>query len=116
MVREREATLVAQGRTKYNAVALDAAGTLVAYTDLVTTIHEPGKAYQFGTMVRREDRGHRLGVALKVAALRLLQTERPDVRRMTTFNAEVNAHMIGVNDALGYVPVARLGDFQKRLS
>ncbi|KRF35246.1 GNAT family N-acetyltransferase [Nocardioides sp. Soil805] len=115
VVRERETTIAKQGRTKYNTVALDADGVVVAYTDLATTVHEPGRAYQWGTLVRGEHRGHRLGVAVKVANLRLLQDERPDVRRLTTYNAEVNAHMIGVNEALGFVPVARLGDFQKRL-
>ncbi len=115
VVREHEATIERQGRTKYNTVALDAHGVVVAYTDLATTIHEPGRAYQWGTLVRGEHRGHRLGVAVKVANLRLLEDERPDVRRLTTYNAEVNGHMIGVNEALGFVPVARLGDFQKRL-
>jgi GNAT superfamily N-acetyltransferase len=116
VLREREDTLAKQGRTKYNTVALDAAGQVVAYTDLATTVHEPGRAYQWGTLVRRQDRGHRLGVAVKVANLRLLQRERPDIVRLTTYNAEVNAHMIGVNEALGFVPVAQLGDFQKKLS
>lgn len=115
VVREREATLARQGRTKYNTVALDADGTVVAYTDLATTVHEPGRAYQWGTLVRRRDRGHRLGVAVKVANLQLLQRERPDIVRLTTYNAEVNEHMIGVNEALGFRPVARLGDFQKKL-
>lgn len=114
-VREREATLERQGRTKYNTVALDADGVVVAYTDLATTVHEPGRAYQWGTLVRRDHRGHRLGVAVKVANLQLLERERPDVQRLTTYNAEVNAHMIAVNEALGFRPVARLGDFQRRL-
>ena len=65
--------------------------------------------------MRREHRGHRLGVAVKVANLRLLQGERPDITRLTTYNAEVNEHMIGVNEVMGFRPVARLGDFQKRL-
>jgi GNAT superfamily N-acetyltransferase len=89
--------------------------SVVAYTDLATTVHEPGRAYQWGTLVRHRDRGHRLGVAVKVANLRLLQRERPDIVRLTTYNAEVNEHMIAVNQALGFRPVARLGDFQKRL-
>lgn len=114
-VREREATTARQGRTKYNTVALSAAGEVVAYSDLATTVHEPGRAYQWGTLVHRGHRGHRLGLAVKVANLRLLQRERPDVTRLTTYNAEVNAHMIGVNEALGFRPVARLGDFQKKL-
>ena len=78
-------------------------------------MHEPGKAYQWGTLVRRDARGHRLGLAVKVANQRLLQRERPDLRVLTTYNAEVNHHMVAVNERLGFVPVARLGEFQKRL-
>lgn len=115
-VRENEDVIARQGRTKYNTVALDSDGAVVAYTDLATTVHEPGRAYQWGTLVRRADRGHRLGLAVKVANLRLLQRERPDIARLVTYNAEVNDHMIGVNDRLGFVPVARLGEFQKRLA
>ena len=115
VLREAEANTARQGRTKYNTVALDPAGDVVAYTDIATTIHEPGKAYQWGTLVRRDHRGHRLGLAVKVANLRLLQAERPDIELLTTYNAEVNAHMVEVNDRLGFAPVARLGEFQKRL-
>jgi GNAT superfamily N-acetyltransferase len=114
-LRQEEALLVKQGRTKYVTVALDDRGRIAAYTDLVTTIHEPDRAYQWGTLVRRADRGHRLGLAVKVANLRLLQRERPDVAQLTTFNAEVNAHMIGVNERLGFVPVERLGEFEKKV-
>jgi ribosomal protein S18 acetylase RimI-like enzyme len=114
-VREGEALLAAQGRTKYNTVALSPSGELVAYTDLATTIHEPGKAYQWGTLVRGDARGHRLGLAVKLANLRLLQAERSDIRTVTTYNAEVNAHMIGVNERLGFRKVARYAGFQKRL-
>jgi GNAT superfamily N-acetyltransferase len=113
-VRESEALVAAQGRTKFNTVALDTAGELVAFTDIATTIHEPGRAYQWGTLVRGDARGHRLGLAVKVANLRLLQRGTLDVHELITYNAEVNAHMIGVNERLGFVPVARLGEFQKR--
>ena len=115
VLREAEANTAQQGRTKYNTVALDASGDVVAYTDVATTIHEQGKAYQWGTLVRPDVRGHRLGLAVKVANLQLLQAERPDIELLTTYNAEVNAHMVAVNDRLGYTPVGRLGEFQKRL-
>ncbi len=115
-LREDEALMLKQGRVRYGTVALDAAGRVAAYTDLGTTVHEPGRAYQWGTLVRRADRGHRLGLAVKVANLRLLQRERPDMVRVTTYNAEVNEHMIGVNERLGFEPVERLGEFQKRLT
>ena len=116
LVRESERLVELQGRRKYNTVAIDGAGELVGYTDLATTIHEPGRSYQWGTLVRGDARGHRLGLALKVANLRLLQGERPDIHLVTTYNAEVNAHMIGVNERLGFRPVARLGEFQKKLT
>lgn len=114
-LRDREATLARQGRTKYNTVALDEAGRVVAYTDVVTSEHEGSRAFQWGTLVRREDRGHRLGLAVKVANLALLQRERPDLTRVTTYNAEANTHMIGVNQRLGFLPVERLGEFEKQL-
>jgi len=115
-LREGEQLLRNQGRVKYSTVALDTDGHAAAYTDLVTTIHEPDRAYQWGTLVRRAHRGHRLGLAVKVANLRLLQRERPDIAQVTTFNAEVNAHMIGVNERLGFAPVERLGEFQTKLA
>lgn len=115
VVREAEAMIAKQGRTKYNTVALDPAGDVVAYSDIAVTIHEPDGAYQWGTLVRRDARGHRLGMAVKVANLRLMQQEQPDAKRLITYNAEVNGHMVAVNDRLGFVPVARLGEFQKRL-
>ncbi|MEJ7834110.1 MAG: PE-PGRS family protein [Nocardioides sp.] len=115
-VRENEALLTKQGRTKYHTVALGPDGRIAAYTDLVTTVHEPERAYQWGTLVRRSDRGHRLGLAVKVANLRQLQHEQPEITQLTTFNAEVNSHMIGVNERMGFVPVERLGEFQKHLS
>jgi len=116
VLREAEATQAQQGRTKYNTVALDSSGEVIAYTDIATTIHEPGKGYQWGTLVRPDVRGHRLGLAVKVANLRLLQAERPDIDQLTTYNAEVNAHMVAVNDRLGFAPVGRLGEFQRRLA
>ncbi len=115
-LREGEALTARMGRTRYNTVALDRAGEVVAYTDLVTTVHEPGRAYQWGTLVRRADRGHRLGLAVKAANHAQLQRLRPDITRVTTMNAEVNAHMVGVNERLGFQSVARLAEFQKRLA
>lgn len=115
-VRENEAVIAQQGRTKVNTVALSADGQVVAYTDLAVTVHEPDRAYQWGTLVRRAHRGHRLGIAIKVANLRLLQERYGEVRRLITYNAEVNDHMIGVNELFGFEPVARLGEFQKRLA
>ena len=115
VLRAGEDTLVRQGRTKYSTVAVSDGGELAGFTELVMSDHDPGRVYQWGTLVPRAHRGHRLGLALKVANLAFLQGLRPDARAVTTYNAEVNAHMIGVNEQLGFRPVERLGEFQKRL-
>ena len=115
-LREREAVAAKQGRTVCCTAAVTRDGEVAAYSDLAFTPHEVGKAYQWGTLVRREDRGHRLGLAVKVANLRLLQSLGLGAERLVTWNAEVNEHMIGINERLGFQPVARAGEFQRRLT
>jgi RimJ/RimL family protein N-acetyltransferase len=114
-LRAREAVVLAQGRRKINTAALAPDGDLVALTDLAVTVHEPDRAYQWGTLVRPDHRGHRLGLAVKVANLRLLQETRPQIRSVVTFNADVNAPMVGINERLGFRPVSYLGELQKKL-
>ena len=53
-------------------------------------------------MVVRGHRGHRLGLLLKVAMLELLAEREPQVERIETYNAESNAHMVTINETLGY--------------
>jgi GNAT superfamily N-acetyltransferase len=115
VVREAEALTFKQGRELYATAALDADGTVVAYTNFGVNTEGSPRAYQWGTLVRPEHRGHRLGLAVKVANLRQLQQARPDLGQVITWNAEVNAHMIGVNEAMGFVPVERSGEMQKSL-
>lgn len=114
--RMREALLEKQKRTKYNGVALDASGKVVAYTDLVLLGNDPRWVMQWGTLVHRDHRGHRLGMAVKAANLLQLLRSGVDLagRRLVTWNAEVNAHMIGINERLGFRPTARGGELQKR--
>lgn len=113
-IRADELVFEASGRTKFTTVALDGNGEVAAYSELVLPRHDPGRAYQWGTLARPRDRGHRLGLATKA---RNLLWAQPRLGRVTlvTFNAEVNSHMIGVNDVMGFRPVERLGEFQKRL-
>lgn len=113
-IRADEKVFAASGRTKFTTVALDPAGEVAAYSELVLPAHDPGRVYQWGTLARRQDRGHRLGLATKV---RNLQWAQPHLGTATlvTFNAEVNAHMVGVNEQMGFRAVERVGEFQKRL-
>ncbi|GAB7002985.1 GNAT family N-acetyltransferase [Nocardioides sp. AN3] len=115
-VREGEELLVAQERTSYATVALDPDGEVVAYTQILVGSDGTGRAYQEGTLVRADHRGHRLGLAVKVANLRLLQEAGlGHVDELVTYNAASNEHMVGVNDRLGYRAVEWAGEFQKRL-
>jgi GNAT superfamily N-acetyltransferase len=115
-LREQEANIEKQGRTLFTTVALDDAGDVVAFTTIAHGVHDSSGAFQWGTQVHRDHRGHRLGLAVKVANHRLFQAERPDVERVSTYNAESNVHMIAVNERLGFQPVSRMGEFQKRVA
>jgi GNAT superfamily N-acetyltransferase len=113
-VRAEERVLEDSGRTRFTTVALDPAGEVAAYSELVLPRHDPGRAFQWGTLARPQDRGHRLGLATKARNLLMAQPRLGEVV-LVTYNAEVNEHMVGVNDRLGFRPVERLGEFQKRL-
>ena len=107
-VREREAVMDGQLRTEYATAARHGEdGPLVAYTDIVTTRHDPANARQWDTLVLKEHRGHRLGSLVKVANLELLLAEAPEARRVHTWNADENAHMIAINEAMGFAVAQR---------
>jgi GNAT superfamily N-acetyltransferase len=114
-IRAEEALLDRQGRVRLGTAALSPEGELVAYTDIVVTEHESERGYQWGTLVRPDHRGHRLGLAVKVANLRRLQETRPQITTLVTFNADVNAPMVAVNERLGYRAVQWMGELQKKL-
>jgi GNAT superfamily N-acetyltransferase len=114
-IRADEKVFEASGRTKYTTVAVAADGDVVAYSELVLPAFDPGHVYQWGTLVRPEHRGHRLGMATKVHNLRLFQRDHPGRLLLMTYNAEVNRHMIAVNDAMGFRPVQRMGEFHRPL-
>jgi len=115
--RIHEATVAKQERVKFTTVALAPDGSVAAFTDLMAPTHQTTHVYQWGTLADRKHRGHRLGLAVKVANLRALQaTGQYDGRRLVTWNAEVNDHMIGINARMGFVPTARAGELQKKIS
>ncbi|HEU4568680.1 MAG TPA: GNAT family N-acetyltransferase [Marmoricola sp.] len=115
-VRADEAALAAQGRTRFTTVALAPDGTMAGYTDLVVPEFDPQWIYQWGTLVWGAHRGHRLGLALKARNAAWVQQVFPERHAIRTWNAEANVHMVAINEAMGFRPVERLGEFQKRLA
>ncbi|MPZ97623.1 MAG: GNAT family N-acetyltransferase, partial [Propionibacteriales bacterium] len=110
-VREAEEMRLAQGRTTFVTAAVGPDGVLVGHTVLVVPSHDPGTVHQWATLVHRAHRGHRLGLALKLANQRAMQDECPDVRVIHTWNAEVNGPMVAVNEQLGFRPVEQFGEW-----
>lgn len=90
-------------------------GRLVAFTMVEYPLLRPEVVFQEDTLVIREHRGHRLGMLVKTELLRRLAIARPDARRVHTWNAEENAHMLGINVALGFRPTGVCGMWQKKL-
>ncbi|GAB4012879.1 GNAT family N-acetyltransferase [Nocardioides ultimimeridianus] len=114
--REIDRLHQACGRTPYRVVALAEDGTVVAYSSLVLAEHDPDWVFQWGTLVDPAHRGHRLGLAVKVANLRQVQRDpRAAGRRLVTWNAGVNDHMIGINERLGFRATCTGGELIKKL-
>ena len=88
---------------------------MVAYNDLVLSADDPDEVMQWGTLVRREHRGHRLGMAVKVRGLQELARVAPASKRVQTCNAEQNAHMVGVNEELGFRRVEAVLAYQRHV-
>ena len=67
-------------------------GSTVAFTDDTGTV--------------AEHRGHGLAKAVKAESLRLLRRDHPGITLVTTSNAEENTVMRGLNESVGFRPVA----------
>lgn len=80
----------------------DASGELAGLTEVTVDPDDPGWGHQLVTVVIRKHRGHRLGMLLKVAMMEFLATAEPQLDRISTWNAQVNDHMIAINEAMGY--------------
>ncbi len=115
VVADQDVELQEQGRTRVTVFALDAAGAVVAFSCAIATATGEPHVDQWGTIVRADHRGHRLGLAVKVTQTRAIQDVFPEKRFVTTTNAESNAHMVAINEALGFERYALACDFQRIL-
>jgi len=115
-IRGYEQAQAAAGRRLYRVVARHRdTGALAGHTVVAVETEQPWQAWQHDTSVLREHRGHRLGLLLKIEMQRWLRELEPQLRILDTDNAASNAHMIGVNQALGYQVVARTVEWQRHL-
>lgn len=113
-VRALDRRTEAMGRLALTAVALAADGVPVAYTVLTHPRDLPEVAYQDDTLVHGEHRGHGLGRLVKAANLAQLAQEAPSVRRVHTWNAVENSHMLAINEELGFRAAGVEGGWELR--
>jgi len=114
-LRENEARALKAKRRDTTTFAIDANGEVAAMTELFVNETVPHRGFQSGTLVVPAHRGHRLGLAIKVANQRALADRFPELEWIITGNADVNAHMNAINDRLGFRVVERLLEVEKAL-
>ena len=102
-------------RLDYCAVAVAPDGAVVGFTNAGINLLDPVRASVGVTIVAPGHRGHRLGLALKVASHDLLAATHSSCREVTTGNADSNAAMAAINERMGYQVVERCHELQKRL-
>jgi len=112
MVRE---TLDAGNVFLMTAVEHEATGELVGFTELRWPAEPDEAAEQWFTIVSGKHRGHRLGMWVKLANAAELVGRCPGIRRIHTDNAQENAHMLGINIAMGFRPDGGIALMAKRL-
>ena len=114
-LRHQEERLRARGMRTIIAVAQAPSGELVGNSVIEWHAGEGTTlAFQENTLVMPKHRGHRLGLALKVAAHQALARRAPHLRRIVTWNSHVNPWMIAINEQLGYEVACREIAYQGR--
>lgn len=116
-IRAYEAAQAGLGHRLYRVVARHReTGELAGHTVVAVEAERPWLGWQHETSVVRGHRGHRLGLRLKIDMLRWLREVEPQLRSLYTGNAAANAHMISVNETLGYEIVARTVEWQRHFA
>ncbi len=88
-------------------------GRIVGFTQLSVPPDATRPVFQDDTIVGDAHRGHRLGMALKVAGLEWLSEIAPSHRSLYTWNAEENRHMLDINEAVGFTAVGYEGGWRR---
>jgi len=114
--RAIEQTRLARGdRCFHTGLRHDATDALVAWTLMVVDATIDHHGWQQITIVDPAHRGHRLGIIAKLENLAHVRAGTPLLRQIDTWTAATNAHMIAINEQIGFQPVDRWLRWQRHL-
>ncbi|WP_433157342.1 GNAT family N-acetyltransferase [Kribbella sp. CA-247076] len=104
--RTRYAARVIEERGEHltTVAAVDPAGTIVGFTELVVPGDGKGDAQHYGTAVVPAHRGHGLSLWMKAEQIRRARARFPDLEGLLTDTVSTNTPMRRINDHLGYRP------------
>lgn len=114
-LRDMQERAVKAGRRDFTTFAVSRDGEVAAMTVLFVNESLPHRGFQSGTLVVPAHRGHRLGLAVKVANQQALAAQFPELAFIITGNADVNVHMNAINERLGFHVVERCLEVEKAL-
>lgn len=114
-LRDIEERAARAGRHDVRTFAIAPDGEVAAMTEAFVNEHSPARCFQGGTLVVPGHRGHRLGLAVKVANHQALVERFPELEWIVTGNADVNTHMNAINERLGFRVVERCLEVEKAL-
>jgi GNAT superfamily N-acetyltransferase len=106
-VRAVAGAVQARGEHLLTVAAVDAAGEIAGFTELVVPAGGTGDGMNYGTGVLPAHRGHGLAGWMKAESVRLVRERFPQLAGLIADTADSNAAMREVNRRLGYVPTHR---------
>ena len=100
--RESESNVEEYNRTWHTVISRESNGTISALTDITYSEERGYRIEQQLTGVKEEYRGKGLGKWLKSEMVLFIKEKYPDVKFISTGNADSNAAMLSINTRMGF--------------
>ena len=112
MMRAEIEARAARGLDYRGVLAVTAQGEAAGTTEVLVNRHRPAVSWQWSTVVLPRHRGRGIGRWLKATMWQRLRTTEPEVTELHTGNAASNAHMLAINNEMGFKPTHLMGCWQ----